>query len=245
MSNDPTDTPEAPADDAAPDAAETAADAPPSAEEILAGLEIAVHPVSLRWATKWAQVLQEVSDGATERDACAIARVSEVTWRSWLRKGRGDRKAKPPKPPLQPYADLSRALAQVIGERNASVRRARLQMAKGGDVRAAEAILTEGDAMKTAHARASAALAQTELLKLQIEREKVTLEMERIKLQRMQGGGADTTVQLDDVEAWAELQKKAFGAPRQGTPDGAGHHPTDHGVASGELPPLSAPLDLG
>jgi len=247
VSNDPPAPPETP-EDGAPD--EAPDDAPATPEAILEGLRIMVHPKSIRWARQWSTILYEVSQGATQEDACAIARVPIATWKLWKKKGRGRRKPSFVAP-IQPYADLARALDETLATVRAEVRKSRLTMARGGDTRAMEMILTEPDAMRTAHARASVAMVQADLVRVQIERERVALEaarvaldIERIKLERMQGGGADTTVDIGDTAMWAELQKKAFGATRQGmTADGAGHHPTGDGVAAGELPPLSAPLD--
>jgi hypothetical protein len=195
------------------------------------------------WAAKWNTILQAVSEGAVERDACAMARVSWGTWMKWKEKGRGNKRVRPIVKPVAPFGDLVRALNQVLAERRTDVRRARLERAKMGDVNAIDRVLGEDEAMKTAIARSAEAQVRVKLLRLQLEQTQLAIEVERIKLERMRGGGADTTVDIGDAAMWAELQRKAFGSARQGVTDGPGHHPTDHGVASGELPPLSAPLD--
>lgn len=67
----------------------------PTPAEILAALEIAEHPIALKWAVKWNTILQAVSEGAVERDACAMARVSWGTWMKWKEKGRGNKRVRP------------------------------------------------------------------------------------------------------------------------------------------------------
>lgn len=192
MSNNP-----APGDSGSPE--ETPPTEPPPAApadpaEILRGMEIMVHPISLRWAVKWSQILGEVRQGVTEEDACAESRVPWTTWCRWKQKGKGHPKQTPRGRPMQPYADLVRALRQVLAERHAEVRKARFANAIAGDPMSQERILAEGPAMQLAVAKSHEAKLRVELMKVEIERQRLLLAQEAIRLKRMQEGGPDSTV---------------------------------------------------
>lgn len=245
-------TPDSP-DGSAPEGKPSAAvSAPPTDPapfdpvEVLRGLGIMPHPISVRNAAKWSHILSEVRQGASELDACGSARVPWSTWMLWKKKGRGHKDHTPNGRPMQPYADLVRATRQVVAERNAEVRKARFANAVAGDPRSQEQFLTEGPAMQLATARSAEARLRVEMIRLQIEQQKVSLEQERLKLERMKQGGPDSTtgtfVNVVLLPALATGPGKArlvgpIDAPSLAAPDAA---PTSEPDAP---PALDAPTD--
>lgn len=156
------------------------------------------HPAAIDNAAAWGAFIEKTAKGCDARVACAVAGIGESTWYKWKKLGSEHFEVvdgvRTRVFPVEPFDELVAVWRRADGMARAKAQEGMLSAAEKGDTTAADRYLWRKEAQAEARIRSETATARLELLRIEAERQRVVLEQERLKLQRMREGGPDSTI---------------------------------------------------